>query len=545
MRLFRACAVPRLNHIVRTVPPSACKLFVASHDVTLLEAFATLQGFRSDDPLWERLLRLPLKLGGSGITSSADIAHLAYVASVSATLRLTSSPAFARIQNDIAGWLGCPDSTPPQWPGAGELGECLTTFLDRVARYQIDHPNFASAVMDQPTLFPRSLPALLNASDKLQRRLSQLHHEMDLSATLHSVSPAIRARVLSLQQVGASACYEAIPSCDYLTLSNDVYTFFAKSYQFIPELEQPLDRCPCRPDQEFVSSNHFEYCPLGAGTTDRHDNFAQSLTTCLRDANFVAHAHYHAQGAAEKMPDIEVFNYPTPGAFAFVEVSVISPFQDHRIRAAAEIPLSAATFREDEKKAKYRALAAATMHTVFAAVVETTGAFGRGLQSILATAASCADKAVFSETAHLRTWSSKSFKQYWTQRLAVAFWQGSFQMSIAQRLRREQMAPGSFPPGYAEAGAWLHANQDIFAGAQEGVANAGSVFSAEQLARIHRNRQDALRRRFRQAGAGAGAGARAGAGLHSSAGEQRATSNENHIPPPVSRPLVEGTNIFG
>ena len=66
--------------------------------------------------------------------------------------------------------------------------------------------------------------------------------------------------------------------------------------------------------------------------------------------------------------------------------------------------------------------------------METTGAFGVGLKNILSHLSINISPAVFEETAHLRTWTCNSFKEYATQSLSVAFWQGVTQMAKSRAL---------------------------------------------------------------------------------------------------------------
>ena len=81
----------------------------------------------------------------------------------------------------------------------------------------------------------------------------------------------------------------------------------------------------------------------------------------------------------------------------------------------------------------------------FPAVLESFGAMGKGLQSIISI---CAAKSVESHVVQAalgRTWASQSFHQYWTQVIAVAFWRGAYQMDRARQQKLSQVIEAVVP----------------------------------------------------------------------------------------------------
>ena len=66
-----------------------------------------------------------------------------------------------------------------------------------------------------------------------------------------------------------------------------------------------------------------------------------------------------------------------------MEFSVVNPTQQKYAQPASIKHLVAADDREEEKRAKYaKPLGPLNVRTVWAAAMETTGAFGKGLQSL-------------------------------------------------------------------------------------------------------------------------------------------------------------------
>jgi len=86
------CAVPKINHLLRTLAPSQSRHVARSHDQAILEVFGGLFGIPSQDDFDETLHRvrheavmqqstLPLRLGGCGLRDSERTSSAAYWAS--------------------------------------------------------------------------------------------------------------------------------------------------------------------------------------------------------------------------------------------------------------------------------------------------------------------------------------------------------------------------------------------------------------------------------------------------------------------------------
>ena len=134
-------------------------------------------------------------------------------------------------------------------------------------------------------------------------------------------------------------------------------------------------------------------------------------------------------------PDFSVDHFPTSQAFSFVEVAVTSPFQ-----AGFEGPqgqgrprLYAAAKMETSKTTKYKSLMESShpKRSLHLAILESTGAFGTGLQALLKLCSQYANVVKFTQSAEQRSWSSSSFSSYWTQRISLGFWRGAFSHSLS------------------------------------------------------------------------------------------------------------------
>ena len=70
----------RLNHLARTVPPSLFSSAAGIHDMLTHQAFCAITGLDSlSDSHWQQAI-LPVKYGGLGLRSAAEISNAAYIA---------------------------------------------------------------------------------------------------------------------------------------------------------------------------------------------------------------------------------------------------------------------------------------------------------------------------------------------------------------------------------------------------------------------------------------------------------------------------------
>ncbi len=120
-------------------------------------------------------------------------------------------------------------------------------------------------------------------------------------------------------------------------------------------------------------------------------------------------------------PDIEVVNFPAPGRISFVEVSITNPVSNSTsAKSATASSPSLADKRVASKKSKYAALAAASNHGNFQAVLDTTGGMSTAMDDLVKT---CARIAVTNEVRGglpgTVTWAAPTFAPYWRQRIAI------------------------------------------------------------------------------------------------------------------------------
>ena len=89
--LFYFCAVPRANHLLRTVPPQQVAPYAIAHDQQMHMEFRRLLGLASaehdavlhglSEEVWARRAKMPVRMGGCGLRDSVRTAPAAYWAS--------------------------------------------------------------------------------------------------------------------------------------------------------------------------------------------------------------------------------------------------------------------------------------------------------------------------------------------------------------------------------------------------------------------------------------------------------------------------------
>ncbi len=145
--------------------------------------------------------------------------------------------------------------------------------------------------------------------------------------------------------------------------------------------------------------------------------------------------------------------------------------------------LYAAAKMETAKTTKYKPLMESShpKRSLHLAILESTGAFGLGLQALLKLCSQFADAAKFSQSAEHRSWSSSSFSSYWSQRISLGFWRGAFSHSLSF------LARGGERPTY-ELATYCRAPQP-WLGAHTGAAETHSSQQSDQSPIIARKAQ--------------------------------------------------------
>ena len=434
--LLRLCVIPSLNYLYRTVLPSDSLDAATNFDSIIANGLPGIQevGIPTGAPAqvvkdWSSLISLPKGWGGTGLTSAVDTHGLMFVSSIATAWPTMMTPCFKAIHADLISLSISKDS---------EVNQVLQSFHLEIEARRARDPSFAESYIAD---IPRSFADLTKVKKKkLQKFLTSTRHEMAFGSLWDRSSQTIRAQLLSKTQRGSSSFLDAIPSSKALTISNQVMKFACYSSQLVREFCNLSESCTCAARNQGPSSfaerdvaiAHVESCGLNYATTLRHDCVVQALVRMLNTPGLALHAHdlSGARGSKEHhQPDIHSLLADN----SFVEVSITCPAQARLCAVASRTPLHASNVREQEKNRKYGKYAASLDRQLFSAVLESKGAFGKGLQSVMSRCSSQVDRVLFAEGSDDRTWASRSFLAFWSQSVSVAFWRGSYQMFLSRQ----------------------------------------------------------------------------------------------------------------
>ena len=190
-----------------------------------------------------------------------------------------------------------------------------------------------------------------------------------------------------------------------------------------------------------------ELCAKGDCHTIVHDITCKALVDCIQDAGGVVIQQFNpnmlpSDRAHDLAPDLDVTN---ANIRSLVDVGITSVLALDNIVSAQCTPLSAASRYERAKVSKYNDLAREANANVIPAIMETgSGAMGLGLQSILDKGNETVSPAWYHKTEAIRTFTTRTFKQFHTQAIAVAYWGGSLQkLKAHDKAHRAELVPSA------------------------------------------------------------------------------------------------------
>ena len=85
MILLRHCGVPKINYLLRCIPPAAMAELAECFDDMVISLAKRIGNTDSLTPVQRKQLEWPLRKGGFGLTSAKKTSHLAYLSSVAAS----------------------------------------------------------------------------------------------------------------------------------------------------------------------------------------------------------------------------------------------------------------------------------------------------------------------------------------------------------------------------------------------------------------------------------------------------------------------------
>ena len=346
------CLAPKINHLLRGLPPSATANAARDHDQILVRANAETLGLdptEIDPNLRRQFFRPQSQTAGLGFTSSEAVAPAAYVASLALTAStMATIPAVAQQFDSL-------EFQTSSWH-QGFLGARQT--LETTAP-DLDIPFF-------PELVEAPVP-------QFQRKISQSISEYQTAEFLESLSPYESARVTSAGSVGASAWLTSFGRGNQ-TISSEQFRIALLWRLGLPQpILKGVHRC-CKPghppvDPEGVhfvnrncgSANSARHTAMnesssGEWRTVRHDAIARVIRDCVHEAGFrTKWQPGNLPNLPNRFGDIEVYDFPHPGRSTILDNTCVCPYKGDRTLSQPPdgAPILAARVAESKKEETY------------------------------------------------------------------------------------------------------------------------------------------------------------------------------------------------
>ena len=303
--LLLFCAVPRANHLLRTVSPTQVTEFATAHDARVLHCFERLLGLTPgaeteqsheiSRDLWVRQVRLPFRFGGCGLRSSlrtAPAAHWASWADALPVLRVR----FAAITEAACGAMDAASTAESIARLPQSLGDAVAAgrgldevgFRSRPSWHELSRGSLppASEPNEQPG--PDDVPHgwQFHASSILE----QIEHTSLLHAMVGTVSrgarrsplPA-RARLRSCAGPFAGSWLSAVPASPALRMSNPEMLCAVR--RRLGMRVDPLgERCEGCGRQVDAHGHHRAACTRTARTCARHRTIVAAWRQVFQEA---------------------------------------------------------------------------------------------------------------------------------------------------------------------------------------------------------------------------------------------------------------------
>jgi hypothetical protein len=361
-QILRACGIPRLNYLSRTISPAHTARGFADFDQMIVQTFQTLiELHRVTVPIVKQML-LPLRLGGLGLTSYLTIKEAAFLSSLCQSIQVNN-----RIRQQYYP-RAPPLSELPWYQGLGALR------LHLVQSGVPDSPALPASTADLIQKFANDVPT------DLQSFITRHLHAFSF-LSLRALSVQNSARFLSASHPAAKRWLSVSPSSKDLWLSNPQFVLAARNLLDVKSPNLP-DTCRCGSSILPPFSSHFHSCHLmrRREVTARHDLLVQSVARLARSVGCTVTVEPRPITGQSIRPDLKIVG--STGSL-MVDVSVAHPLASSFIRASSVERGRAAASRERVKQRKYAALAAREHCQILGFVLESYGAFGADAVKVL------------------------------------------------------------------------------------------------------------------------------------------------------------------
>lgn len=252
--LLLRCLHPRASYLMRTFPPTSLfRQQLQGFDSTMEITFASLLGpgtSLSSDWISQQM-RLPISRGGFGLTSTAELAPLAFLGAWAQSCPLLADRFLVELRPFLL--------------------SSLMAIEEGTLAFQIQLREARSSL---PASVRAALPSFHEFLSidvaRLQADLSERMHTLSLTSILTEAPVTVRARILSCGGKGAGGWLQANPAISSFQMSSSEFATAIRLRLGLPHplLAGTFPTCTCT---DTTSDTHVLRCPMGGETFVVHD----------------------------------------------------------------------------------------------------------------------------------------------------------------------------------------------------------------------------------------------------------------------------------
>ena len=417
MVILRQCGVPKMNFVLRCLPPACIADQATAFDALVLGAAHSKLLLHADEARRQRtteLLRAPLRHGGFGLTSAVKTSPAAYLGSLAA---VKVAPAFVQYSQPNS---PLPSSTLLH----GWIEESMASVIEAAPECREHLPTSASSFFQHFTSPSKSSP--------LQRTLSLLATESESKASLtrakqmSGVDGGLSfAHLISVSAKRAWIWKTVEPTTKDLELTDTQYRLAARlnlGLSPMAGIAALPNTCPVCLKLNTIRKDawHFMTCSkLTKGEVSvRHDE----VESALYRAALILGLQAVRQPAgldpkSDLRPDLMII---LPGRRILTDVAICHPLAPSRVKKGGRSSTALGTARdvEGQKRKKYLDIETRHQMELIPFVVETCGGVGPAAVKLLKALAAAGEE-------HLAMWPRKDIIRHVVGSVAIAVQRGS------------------------------------------------------------------------------------------------------------------------
>ena len=374
--LRASLGLPKLRHVLATIPPSMIEEQLASIDDQITETVAIVLDVKNPSPFTQRVWKLPQKCSGLGFGSAQVEAAPAFISTLVAT---RSWREFVHHKSV--------DSMPEELYSSA--WSTLINALPKVDHFaRLATPFRASAAHIPPSPAP-VVPQVIVTRADARSLLNTLSHDK-LFVDLYQVSNVRqRAILFTGMDRGARTAVTLTPrSAEGTVVAKNSFRRLAKYASgvplFLPRVNAPPLQCHFCGDMMDVWGDHTSTCRLSGLTSVKHNGLRDLNRAQLKRANLDVSLEPVGlvENPASRPADVLVRNF-LRSKTTWIDHTVVGPFSSTLLNNAALIPGHAVWFKEKLKR-KGAEEACEALGAVFAPfAVSTVGGLGNVALAVL------------------------------------------------------------------------------------------------------------------------------------------------------------------